>query len=232
MPNIKGGHRGGRPPTYQHNPHAFRELTPEAEYWLGFLITDGCIVGGEDRLHINLAARNAPHLEKLRSFLQSTHPVKITNYSGVAAAAFDINSPKLIADLIGYGVTRRKSHTAMASRVLITRSNFWRGVVDGNGYIALWREKYPYLELTSSFPLCEQFLGFVKRFYPQSKAAICPDGSVWRVRLIGSAAQIIVTVLYKNCCVSLDRKQETADRIIGSCIIIPKKRMIARPWRS
>src|SRR5271157_639400 len=54
---------------------AFSTLSPEATYWIGFLMADGC-VHDESRVTVGLARKDVGHLERLRSYLRTdTRPI-------------------------------------------------------------------------------------------------------------------------------------------------------------
>ena len=72
--------------TCQLNEQAFSKLTPEAAYWVGFLMADGSIVGRS--VGIALALKDAGHLELFRAFMGSKVATQLRQYDqGVAIQA-------------------------------------------------------------------------------------------------------------------------------------------------
>lgn len=114
--------------------------TEEKAYWLGFIVSDGCIFGG-NILHFTLKSSDKSHLEKF---------LKEIKYEGAARDYFttnghwvckvSINSPKIYNDLLKYGITERKSLTIKPFKFKNKKLNiaYWRGIIDGDG----WFTKY------------------------------------------------------------------------------------------
>jgi len=175
-------------------------LTPERAYWLGFFMADGNVA--RDLVQLRLKADDRAHVERFRAFLKSNHPIH--NLS--ACVGYFVRNKRLAASLVVRGVTERKSFTARAEPDAATNSNFWRGVVDGNGHLTFVRGKHPRLELCGSKPLMEQFGDFVCATPKQHK-------SIWRVVLSGVHAQDVARILYMGCTVALSRKLAVAERM-------------------
>ena len=66
-------------PGSQLRHDAFDVLSPEAAYWVGFLFADGSV--GRDKrsrtISVRLSERDRQHLMKLRTFLKSSHAIRI-----------------------------------------------------------------------------------------------------------------------------------------------------------
>ena len=93
---------------------------------------------GNPRISLTVAARDWQHLFKFRKFLNCSNQIslKTSKLNGRTWIQYTLRFiSKSIADrLIELGVTPRKSLTA---RVIGLENNrhFWRGVLDGDGYI-------------------------------------------------------------------------------------------------
>lgn len=207
----------GGPRLYSHNPDAFKEITPESAYWIGFLMADGCVTD-KNILKVCLKGSDRDHLEKLRAFLQAENPIRESHTpTGHHVVSLAINSRPLAESLATHGVVPRKSLTAKASKALANNHDFWRGVIDGDGYLG-WKRSdvywYPELQLACSRPLIEQFLTFVNHIHP-TKATIRPHGNVAITSLGPTTAKSLVTTLYQDCTVVLDRKNQRAQQMIA-----------------
>src|SRR5216683_3432093 len=73
------------------NHAAFDALTPEARYWAGFLMADGCLSLAKRRrkngkivfyklVSVQLKVTDCSHLFKLRRFLHSGHKITVCHY--------------------------------------------------------------------------------------------------------------------------------------------------------
>jgi hypothetical protein len=219
-----------------HNEHAFDVVTPESAYWIGFLMADGTVTSG-NTMAVVLSERDVGHLEKLKSFLGASNKIvrKISGryseaHSETYSARFAVRSPRLCAALANYGVRPRKTNNATACDVLASNRDFWRGVIDGDGYVSLhsapsyfnrhpkvnaWSKPrlVPRIELVGSQPLLEQFCQYVKSIVPGTKVSVKAHKSIYRVSLGGDTARTIASALYSNASTVLDRKANAAKNL-------------------
>ena len=221
---------------YSLNDHAFSDPTSseEAAYWIGFLMADGCVSipgRGSPRVSVLLAKKDEGHLEKLRKFLWSNHPIRTqpvppSDFCGRPreAVSLHVHSSQIAADLARYGVVPRKTLTAEAFHLDHCR-HFWRGVIDGDGTVGVVTSRYTakrkcylyiYISLVGSKRLVEQFRDYAKSLAPQLKARPYPVKTVWVFRATGSIAYHLVRLMYREATISLSRKQKIADRILSS----------------
>lgn len=199
---------------FQVNEDSFATITPESAYWIGFLMADGCIAT-ENHLQVELRERDKSHLEKLRTFLKSDHPLRQPPSLKLRRAwRYGVRSEKIISDLMKYGIVRRKSLTCKVIG-LETNRNFWRGVIDGDGCIYLNpRRGYWFLTVCGSKPLMKQYLSFIMSITP-TKAGLLPQKNIWRVSLGGYHSAEILHFLYYNSCISLNRNMEKASTLFS-----------------
>ncbi len=199
----------------------FDKITPESAYWIGFLMADGCITEKNNSIALYLSSKDSAHLVKFKSFLMATQkishdsarPSRGTFHSN-PISRFTIKSRRLVIALNSYGVTPKKSFTAMVSSNLSFDRNFWRGVIDGNGTIGVYNKK-PLLKLTGSKPLTLQFTMLVKRI-TGVQIKIGPDRTVYRAVTGCKTAEAMIRFLYKDAETYLCRKMDIATSILHS----------------
>lgn len=209
--------------TYHHNERVFDVITNSSAYWIGYLMADGCIYYPPNRSkQISLSSIDKDSVEKFREFLGADNKIKVTNHCrGSETYSLTISSNCLADKLEQYGVTPRKSHTARVCRELEMNRHFWRGVVDGDGSVMerifhdRKTQKYPTIQLCGSKEMCIQFLNFVKGVYPLCRASVLKTGSIYRVATTGSSARKVISYLYSDCDVYMDRKYSRAQKILG-----------------
>jgi len=205
------------------NEAAFDIITEEAAYWIGFLMADGCITDRGHSTYINLmlASKDAGHVEAFQRFLGSNHKIGLEKARGFAGSTggskLSVASKRLAAILARYGVVPRKSHTTKVIGLEHNR-DFWRGVVDGDGWVSIQHPKTlrhakPCVGLTGSLELLTQFCTFVETIAP-SHVHPHPMHSIFSVSWLGRSALTVVRSLYTNCTISLPRKWEMAKRIL------------------
>ncbi len=205
------------------NESAFDTLTEESEYWLGFLMADGCVSidreGNRKRLLVQLKKEDESHLYKLKSFLCSEH--RITNYRN--ECQLEIGNSKLVLSLLKYGIVPNKSPIAEAPDVLLESRHFWRGVVDGDGFVGFinsnkknntYRQQYTRLSLCGTENICRQFSEFafpLTNFFP--KVTRMGKKNCYQVHYCTKKAESVIMKLYKNSHVYLDRKYKFSEEV-------------------
>lgn len=193
--------------------NAFNVITEESAYWVGFLMADGNVSyrhGNSPEISLVLQARDKEHLIKFRSFLKSEHA--LINIHKCNSIRFSIRSKTLVANLKRYNVVPCKSFTACAPSVLMLNRHFWRGVIDGDGSIGVYKAGIM-LRLYGSFELLNQFLMFIKVYTPDCKVTVRKHKNIHIVNLCGKYAKDMINVLYDNCSIALSRKFTAAKNI-------------------
>lgn len=188
---------------------------PQAAYFVGLLMSDGCISGPCDcKISYTAAARDAKHVYKLKEFLKSEHSIYVDS---TGKAKITICSDRLAKVLGKYGIMPRKSFTA---KVLLLEHNrhFWRGAIDGDGMIT-WsysnRFPTPVLGLVGSKALLDQFRDFCITIAPNMRASVRKMRMIWTFVTTGRYAKAIVEELYSDCEVAMNRKSEEAKRVLA-----------------
>lgn len=217
-----------RPRTHSINDHAFDDLTPDAMYWLGFLFADGSISGETSRkrhsVSLGLATADIAHIESFRAFLGSSH--KISTFSNAhgygcgTLSTLSVDSLILHSRLAQLGM-RNKSLDRVAPPECTTSSDFWRGVIDGDGCIKEKTSKSrTRLELVGGETLLNQFAAFVRSLVPQSRSnVILKDKFLFRIQFSSNDARLVVHALYGHGGPSLPRKYAIARTIMSESAI-------------
>lgn len=202
---------------YALNDLAFDEITPEAEYWIGFLLADGC-VSDSNILQVGLATADVAHLEKLTAFLGSDKSPSIINCSnGTTFASLSVNSHRICARLRDFGVVPRKTATARAPQALINSRDFWRGCVDGDGFVSATTPSRaaPRLGFCGTPEIVEQFRQFVCSVDAKYTAKAQTQNAIQHLHTKGWTAVRLAQTLYAEAPVSLDRKAAAAKEVLN-----------------
>lgn len=219
-------------PALREDAFDHAETDEAAAYWTGFLMADGCVSHYHSRpaIIIHLHESDAEHITRFLRFVGSTadpHFAKPGKRSGPGARGV-VYSERLVEALTSYGVVPRKSATAEARR-LETNRHFWRGVVDGDGNLAVRPRRnpahtpQPVLQVVGSQPLMAQFTEFANRLVG---AATEPHAShrCWGCAYHSGAAAALVSEMYTDCTVALPRKWATAHEMLCHWATRPVKR--------
>jgi hypothetical protein len=211
------------------NERAFDTITPESAYWVGFLITDGCLSDasrGSHQILLQVSEKDVEHLHSFKRFLGSDHPIsprqtskKAGHFGDGLHYVYNVRACGLAAPLIRYGVTPRKTATAAACDVLAFDRHFWRGCIDGDGTVSIHKTGgtlRPYVQLCgASRTLLEQFSAFVRTVVPSAPATVRQGHGVLVVSVIGHAAIALTKHLYADCTIALPRKLSSAREIMA-----------------
>jgi hypothetical protein len=201
---------------------AFSTRTPEAMYWIGFLMADGC-VHDESKVTVGLARRDRRHLEKLRSYLRTdSRPIQYVPQN--RSHVFKIHSRRIVSDLAHYGITPRKSLTAHAQNGADSHPAFWLGVLDGDGSIGTSKGRLR-ARFYGTPTLMRQLTRFLVVLGVQGrgrnlhlKVHVRRDG-LGEVGLLGARAKNLLQLLYESSPVWLDRKKARAVKLAR--LIVP-----------
>lgn len=219
--------RATRATKYVHRPDAFDSITDESAYWIGFLFADGSVPRHKTRLvlTVGLRASDREHLEKLKRFIGSSHPLYDTTatirgrtHKGVRLT---LAAPRLVTALRAWGM--KLSLDRVAPEELLYSKHFWRGAVDGDGHVgtgARTRESgitypTPRLDLCGGRILMEQFLRYLQANDIGHRTSIGKQGVLYRVRIGTGTAVKAMRLLYVNEMPFLDRKFHVVGRILG-----------------
>ncbi len=194
--------------------------SPEKAYWLGFIMADGCIhhTGNKSgHFSIDISGSDVRHLEKFASFVQAqediiqhtTHPDTGNDLVHVQLSCF-----ATIDDLEKLGIHSRKSEKEQWIETPYP-ADFIRGYYDGDGYIK--KDLYS-IGLVGSFDLLQSIQNHFSKNLNIKPNKIGKHGSIYRIEYCSKEdKQKIANYLWYDGCVSLDRKQELADKIKKIC---------------
>lgn len=213
---------------FHHNENAFDVLTPETEYWIGFLFADGSASRhrvGSPSMSVGLATRDRSHLVKLLAFMGSNHKIYERmsgdcyidgRYIGLhRQSAVNLRSKNIVEALMRYGMCN-KSLDRVATAELALSRHFWRGVVDGDGYVGIVSAG-PRIGLCGGLTLMNQFVRFAQSHglgeHTNARRAR-KGGKLHIVGFTKVAAGKLIRTLYEDASVFLSRKNKRAKAII------------------
>lgn len=213
----------------------FDTISDEARaYWLGFILADGCVSqtnSGSRILTVMLQPRDEPHLVKLRTALQSTHPISQQTINNTyikrgeqrrVYPRLTITSGQIVDALARCGVVRNKTqgHGTPALAPELMR-HFYRGFVDGDGGMGLYQNSRgggvafycvgPQAFLATFADWLTTHAGV-----PAKQPVAVSYTSVIQRLQYGGYTQVaaILHTLYDDATAFLDRKMETTQSIL------------------
>lgn len=203
---------------YHYNRKRFETIeTEEDAYWLGFITADGCII--ENRwLAIGLAEKDVGHLKKFCAYMGlddiETQEIIKSSFGGAYTGDNIVNSVKIcsleiIENLKNKGIIQNKTGKEFpyicSSKELETA--YIRGLMDGDGYI---RSTQYGFGIVGSKAICEYVQSFIsKNILDISNNHIREHGTIYKLEVNGkNQATIVLSALYNNALVYLDRKYQ------------------------
>jgi hypothetical protein len=208
----------------QVNHSAFDIITNDSAYWIGFLLSDGCIrkqTGRSAVIQLALSTTDTEHIYKFRNFIQSSHKIFISK-RGYVRIAFA--SDHMAKSLAKYGVIPRKTGKETVIKALKYNRHFWRGIIDGDGCITHVNSPYPTLSLCGSRSVCQSFLDYVKTL-ATTRANVGGTGGA-KCHQVAFRKNVTLTVLsnlYQLNDVALDRKAQLSSHLLGKYAYLAKQ---------
>lgn len=209
------------------NPHRHYTLnqdffevidTEEKAYWLGMLSADGTIEN--NRVCLGLNSGDKEHLEKLLKSVESNAPIYqvLTVLPGrkneYSRSYIRLGSKKMVSDLAKLGVLPQKTFTIKPAKLREDlQRHYWRGMLDGDGYIGLGRKTPTRVSLTvglvGNYDMVDGFRLWCASQLGEDVPKIVKHGNIYRFSFRGHRrCSIILRRLYDDSSVWLTRKRE------------------------
>jgi hypothetical protein len=201
------------------NEQAFdSELSPEAFYWLGFLLGDGNIC--QDRLTCGLTACDVEHLVKLARFLGlsrervSMRTLSSSKFGKTSDCAWlSVRSKHLCDRLKELGLEENKSTREVVLPQFRGNIDVLRGLIDADGCVC-FTSGATALGLCGSHNVCAVLQEWANRIGSFPK--ISRQGAIFTCKVSAGPAKKLLNLLYYPDCLALDRKESKAREILSS----------------
>lgn len=204
------------------NETAFDNYSEESCYWAGFLAADGC-VDLKNRVRVMLKYDDIGHLEKLRTFLGSTHRISF-NTEKYNRCSFEFTSPYICEILdFNYGIVPNKTNklklVTLPKKYMI---HYLRGYFDGDGSIC---ESFSNKNSVTSSIYATFASGskdFAHSLYKYLQDTLKLGGHLqkfdgrtkWQLKYNTKDAKTLLEFMYSNSTVYLDRKYALYQRLV------------------
>jgi len=213
---------------YNYNISYFNKIdTEEKAYWLGFIYADGYLGVQEygKRLGIALSIVDINHLEKFKSAIGATYPIKIykpteSSYSNKEFCRIEIFGEKIYKLMNKHGVIENKTDILKAPKIDSKfKTAFIRGYFDGDG--SLTESKTSYSTETKAYTIkivgTISVLNYIKSFVEENNIAKInqyykrrEDNEAYRLEFGGNLqAESFMNKIYEDASVYLNRKYKT-----------------------
>lgn len=198
---------------------------PEHSYFYGFALTDGHLretTRNRGGLSIEIGYKDYNIIEKFKKMFPlgiiKTRS-RITNFSkGVESKTVCIRFNHLTfrEKLKSYGFpVGKKSDIVSTPSGYYSKQDFWRGVIDGDGSLGFTNKNFPYISLvTKSESLANSYKDLIMDivgYRPETQRN--KRDNVYNIMIIKENAIKLITYLYYDNCVGVDRKLKSANEI-------------------
>ncbi|WP_040006174.1 hypothetical protein [Fibrisoma limi] len=238
--NKQGVHYKGQPRKYSVDESYFDEIDCESKaYFLGLLFADGCNDTLNFSFKISLQQRDGRILDQFKQALKFTGPILSrepqTNKTPIQGRCVNggtqhllrIYSSKLSKRLSELGCVRRKSFVITYPEWLPDSlvCHFLRGYTDGDGCLHLNRKQCKFYLIGSGAFI--QSVGLILSRKCNVNVKIINHHSQERIKVLSvsgrNQVRRIVSFLYKDASVYIDRKKHIADAILEPTVINKKR---------
>lgn len=215
---------------YNYNENYFEEIdTEEKAYWLGFIAADGSIVNNGSALEISLKQSDRNHLIKFANAIGETDRMvkdrnqKCSNGKYYSTSRISVCSSIMTNHLAKYGIVQNKGFNLVFPDFLKEEllRHYLRGYFDGDGSISTngknrnGSPKYA-LNLIATESFLEDFMTWLNHLgISKVKLQNKNKMKVWNKVGINQI-RIILSYLYDNCTIYLDRKYNYARELLPS----------------
>lgn len=209
---------------YAINPECFTDFNEEsASYWYGFLLADGCLHNGT--ISLSLKPSDKYMIELFREYVGSTGKVRDVKAFNKQVGkiyefcSFSVKDIYLEKRLVEEGFAPRKSTKEVPPPFLTNTQadrHFWRGIIDGDGYIRKDKNN-PEINLVGSLALLESFRKFCESVTDVKRDKLIrqrPNSELRLMSYCGAEAIKVMSVLWSDYSLCLKRKEEIVKSII------------------
>lgn len=196
---------------------AFDIINDEVAYWIGFLYADGYITNPENCYNMGLLLKgdDKPHVEKFKEFLKAPQEIRsgetILNGKTFFNVSMKVGSQRLHKRLQELGFSHNKSYDAKPPEFLKYNRHFWRGVIDGDGFLGIVGKREHYrLYLCGTVDIVSGFKEFLLKSGIFTNAQIIrkKNSSLHIFQIGDNIAQKVTELLYKDSTIYLERKYQ------------------------
>jgi hypothetical protein len=184
-------------------------LSPEEQYWCGYLRADGCIIRKPRGKIITFAQKVREPVDEFARFMGAPNPVRdIDRQSNFGRnILFQSSTARGAKELDDLGVK-----TALEPSLYLSK-HFWRGLLDGDGSIAMSKNQgslYPVVAWSGSLVDMESLCIWIENILGCKAPKIGKCRSIYVVAINSSKAKWLGLYLYKGEYACLAYKRDIA----------------------
>ena len=196
----------------------------EHAYMIGLLQTDGHhyeSTRNRGRIGLELSEKDKDIVDRLYKLVDGeakiNERVRKTNFkTNSKTVILNIHSLSIRTQFKDYIPVGKKSDSIKMPDN-ISESDYWRGIIDGDGSLGLTNNLFPFISLvTKSESLANSFINYIEKITGLKKTSTRNKRDLaYNICLTKEAAQKLINMLYYENCLCMDRKREKANIAIS-----------------
>jgi len=199
---------------------------PFYAYLFGFAQTDGHLYEqsrNRGKLRIEIGEKDAEILERFQKLLpfnsSISRRVRTTNFGvNYESVIWTVCDKRFRDCLKDWGFPAgKKSEIIKPPCASYSPSDYFRGLLDGDGSIGLTAHGFPFVSLVTSSPqIVGEYLNFIKRVTGKLKTSL-PNSrdKIHNIAIYKEDAQALVKHIYYKNCLALPRKKRKAEEVLA-----------------
>ena len=199
---------------------------PFYAYLFGFAQTDGHLYEqsrNRGKLRIEIGEKDAEILERFQKLLpfnsSINRRVRTTNFGvNYESVIWTVCDKRFRDCLKDWGFPAgKKSEIIKPPCASYSPSDYFRGLLDGDGSIGLTAHGFPFVSLVTSSPqIVGEYLNFIKRVTGKLKTSL-PNSrdKIHNIAIYKEDAQALVKHIYYKNCLALPRKKRKAEEVLA-----------------
>jgi hypothetical protein len=165
------------------NEDAFLDVNEkECAYFYGWLLTDGCLKKTKyaHNVSIEIGLKDVAILESLQSYIANGNTVRVRHRfdkrtdKTYSMCSYAFQYEPITSRLMSLGLSERKSTKELCPGVFLYNRDFWRGVLEGDGYLSKLGSGTK-MQICGSVELCNQWFDYCKSVVTDMHMTITED---------------------------------------------------------
>jgi hypothetical protein len=208
---------------YPINHHAFDKLTPDAKYWMGYIMARGNVKrgSGNPTVRISVTEESRRHLDKFKVFIkphQEDPDLPVRYYEKKHVCVLEFRSGIIVSKLEKYGIHNNMRYREKV-KILENDTDFWRGFIDGNttgrsGKFEV-RDGKISMRIKKGRELILQFKSFAENILGHSTGEPEPGDKNWSLTITEENAVELLKLLYDKHNIALEGNLKKIEQILS-----------------
>lgn len=194
----------------------FFDFSQNSLYVIGLIYTDGSLDQNRPCFQIGLKKEDSNVLKKISLLMRGTESLIISkprkspssdNYTQ-PFYVLKCTNKILYEKLTLFGLYPSKTNSIKPLDILLNNKDFWRGCIDGDGWVTYAKTKYLRIGFCGTREMCQGFVHFCNQYISWNPSFTeKTNNNYCEITLCGKNAKLIHKILYDNSELYIHRKR-------------------------